>query len=50
MTSIVNRDEVSLNAILQKVITLFDAEVANVQNEEPCAGKPHAGICAGGAR
>ncbi len=25
------------------------AEVANVQSEEPGAGKPHAGICAGGA-
>jgi len=29
--------------------SLPGAEVANVQSEEPGAGKPHAGICAGGA-
>jgi len=32
--------------MVQKVIAWFDAEVANVQNEEPGAGKPHAWICA----
>jgi len=30
--------------------SLPGAEVANVQSEEPGAGKLHAGICAGGAR
>ena len=32
-----------------KCLIRTDAELAKVQNEEPGARKPHAGICTGGA-
>ncbi len=43
-----DRDEV-LRKRMNRLINV-DTEVANVLSEEPCAGKPHAGICTGGAQ
>ena len=49
MTSIVNSDRRRGGRDGDLSGFLLGAEVAKVQSEEPGAGKPHAGICAGGA-
>gem|GEM_PF-2957392 len=43
-------DGIANRARISKCLIRADTELAKVQNEEPGARKPHAGICAGGAR